>query len=230
MKSIVRAVESLSSSILDNSGAVFYSAPPAFQEQKNIYILGLNPGGNPISQAENTVRCQFIGWKKKEEPWSAYVDEVWEGAAAGTHGMQPRVRHMADILGIDLRLTPASNVVFVRSSTEATLLANKARLLDECWPVHQAVIDQLGVRIILAFGATAGSWIREQVKADDPVNEFKESNARGWTSMAHRSAEGMIVCTLTHPGRADWRNPKADPSPMVKSVLQTRSLQSPPPS
>ena len=36
-------------------------------------------------------------------------------------GMQPRVLHMLASLGLDARAVPASNVVFVRSSTEAKL-------------------------------------------------------------------------------------------------------------
>ena len=34
--------------------------------------------------------------------------------------------------------------------------------------------------------------------------------------LAHRADSGLTVLTLTHPGRVDWRNPAADPSPMVR--------------
>lgn len=220
MKKILNAVETMPATTLDRSGAIFYSAPPAFREQKSVYILGLNPGGDPVSQADNSIRRQYSAWRQQEEPWSAYVDEVWEGKTAGAHGMQPRVRHLANAINIDLRLTPASNVLFVRSSTEATLLEDKEQLFGACWPVHQAVIDELGVRMILAFGGTAGWWLRERVQAHEKIDEFKETNARGWTSTAHRSPDGFVVCTLTHPGRADWRNPDADPSPMVGRTLR----------
>jgi hypothetical protein len=224
MKNIADAVSSMPADVLNASGAVFYSAPPAFDGHKQIYILGLNPGGNPEMQGENTVRRNFENWEGQTEPYSSYVDEIWEGTVAGAHGMQPRIRHLAEALGIDLRLTPASNVVFVRSATEAELEANKRDLLDACWPVHEAVIKSLGCRVIICLGGTAGQWVRERVGAEDECDSFRETNRRGWTSVAHQSPDGIFVCTLTHPGRVDWRNPDADPVQMVKRVLGLAGL------
>ncbi|MEE4540184.1 MAG: hypothetical protein V2J51_17035 [Erythrobacter sp.] len=225
MKNIADAVSAMPSEVLDASGAVFYSAPPAFDGRRPIYILGLNPGGDPLAQAENTVRRQFENWQGQTKPYSSYVDEVWGGTTAGTHGMQPRIRHLAEALDIDLRLTPASNVVFVRSATEAKLEADKTELLDACWPVHEAVIESLGSRVIICLGGTAGRWVRERVEAHKQIDCFKETNGRGWTSVAHRSANGVFVCSLTHPGRVDWRNPDADPSPMVNRVVKAAGLE-----
>jgi hypothetical protein len=37
------------------SGAVFYSGKKAFTGNKTLYILGLNPGGCPINQKEDTI-------------------------------------------------------------------------------------------------------------------------------------------------------------------------------
>jgi hypothetical protein len=224
MKNIADIVYSMPADVIDASGAVFYSSPPAFDGHRPIYILGLNPGGNPEIQAENTVRRNFENWERQTEPYSSYVDEVWEGTVAGAHGMQPRIQHLADVLGIDLRLTPASNVVFVRSATEAKLEANKSELLDACWPVHEAVIESLGCRVVICLGSTAGRWVRERLDAKHECDKFTETNLRRWTSVAHQSPDGMFVCTLTHPGRVDWQNPDADPAPMVKRVLKLAGL------
>lgn len=224
MKNIVDAVSNMPTDVLDASGAVFYSAPPAFDGRQPIYTLGLNPGGNPELQAENTVRRNFENWEGQTHPYSSYVDEVWNGVVPGAHGMQPRIRHLADALGIDLRLTPASNVVFVRSATEAKLEANKSELLEACWPVHEAVIESLACRVIICLGNTAGQWVRERLCANDECDKFSETNRRRWTSVAHQSPDGLFVCTLTHPGRAGWENPNADPAPMVKRVLKLAGL------
>lgn len=224
MQLIADVVSKIPDDVLDASGAIFYSAPPAFYGHRSIYILGLNPGGNPEMQTANTVRRNFENWQGQTEPYSSYIDEVWEGTIAGTHGMQPRIRHLAEAIDIDLRLTPASNVVFVRSPTEAKLEANKSELLDACWPVHEAVIGSLGCRVIICLGGTAGRWVRERVGADEECDKFRETNRRGWTSVAHQSPDGIFVCTLTHPGRVDWRNPEADPTPMVKRVLTLAGL------
>lgn len=224
MKMITEAVSAMPKEVLDTSGAVFYSAPPAFDGCRPVYILGLNPGGDPATQAENTVRRNFQSWAEQVEPYSAYIDEIWGGSVAGEHGMQPRIRHMANALAIDLRHTPASNVVFVRSATEEKLQAKKRDLLGACWPVHRAVIESLSSRVIICLGSTAGRWVRECMGAHEQFDSFKETNDRGWTSTAHRSSVGTFVCTLTHPGRVDWRNPDADPAPMVKRVMKAAGV------
>ena len=120
------AIGQLPPQISKRSGSVFYSGPSAFEGHRRLYILGLNPGGSPVVQADETVARDLSDWKELNRPWSAYLDESWQGRSPGTHGMQPRMRHMFDQLGLDLREVPASNVVFVRSANEAALAAEKA--------------------------------------------------------------------------------------------------------
>lgn len=218
-KSIATAIDQLSPSIAHRSGSLFYSGPSAFEGHRPLYILGLNPGGSPITQADETVAHDLTEWKALTKPWSAYLDESWQGRPPGAHGMQPRMRHMFDQLGLNLREVPASNVVFVRSANEAALAAEKASLLSQCWPVHDAVIRDLDVRVILCLGGTAGRWVRDAVGAHQLLDRFFERNARGWTSEAHLAPDRRAVVTVTHPGRADWRNPAADPTPLVRAVL-----------
>lgn len=217
--SIEAAIGQLPPQISKRSGSVFYSGPSAFEGHRPLYILGLNPGGSPVGQADEIVARDLSDWKVLNRPWSAYLDESWQGRPPGTHGMQPRMRHMFDQLGLDLREVPASNVVFVRSANEAALAAEKATLLTQCWPVHETVIRKLGVRTILCLGGTAGRWVREAMDAHQLLDRFSEQNARGWTSEAHVAPDGRAVITVTHPGRADWRNPAADPTPLVRAVL-----------
>ena len=219
---ILSPITKLSPSIMHRSGSLFYSGPSAFEASRSIYILGLNPGGSPSTQVDETVERDFTEWQALTKPWSAYVDESWQGRSPGTHGMQPRMRHMFSQLGLDLREVPASNVVFVRSTNEAALAAEKAALLSQCWPVHEAVIRELEIRTILCLGTTAGRWTREAIRADKLIDRFKEQNDRGWASEAHIAADGRAVVTVTHPGRADWRNPLADPTPLVRAVLSRR--------
>lgn len=216
---IETALDRLPATLLSRSGSVFYTGRDAFTAQRPLYLLGLNPGGDPLRQADNTVQKHIDGFRTRIKPWSAYADDSWEGAKPGTWGMQPRVLHMLGKLGYDPRLTPASNVVFVRTRDEAALTAESSRLIRECWPVHQTVIETLGVRIIVCFGGTAGAWVRQRLSAIELVDEFIEQNARGWKSTAYRARDGRVVVTVTHPGRADWRNPKSDPTPLVRRAL-----------
>lgn len=218
-RSIEDALDGLSQELLSRSGSVFYSGREAFTGQRPLYLLGLNPGGDPGAQATNTVAKHIHEFRTRRREWSAYADDSWEGAQPGTWGMQPRVLHMLAQLGLDPREVPASNVVFVRTRDEAALKAEKATLLGECWPVHQAVIDSLGVRAIVCFGGTAGRWVRDKTGANQLLDQFKETNGRGWTSEAHRAFDGRVVVTATHPGRADWRNPAADATPLIRRTL-----------
>ena len=206
----------------NRSGSVFYSGRGAFRQPSNIYILGLNPGGSPVGQAKETISADLIEWNKLPERWSAYADESWMGRPPGKCGLQPRVLHLFNKLGLDPRDVPASNVVFVRSTTEASLSVEKRSLLAACWPVHERVIASLGVRTIVCLGTTAGAWVREAVSANVLFDEFRETNNRGWRSQAHRNLKGLQVLTLTHPSRADWTNVEADPSPMVRRAISSR--------
>ena len=51
------------------------------------------------------------------------------------------------------------------------------------------------------------------------VGQFSEQNARGWRNQTHLAADERAVVTITHPGRANWCNPSADPTPFVRDAL-----------
>jgi hypothetical protein len=216
---IEAALEGIPATLLGHSGRVFYSGRGAFSAPNDAYILGLNPGGDPDRQVAETVSADLQRFRDGPGWWSAYADESWHGAAPGTWGMAPRVLHLLNSLGLDPRSVPASNVMFVRSSTEATLGSNKSALLEACWPVHRAVIEALNAHVILCLGGTAGRWCRQQLDASRLVDSFRETNSRGWCSETHEADGGRKVLTLTHPGRANWCNPDSDPSDLVMRAL-----------
>ena len=102
--------------LLNESGSVFYSGSLAWRAATPLYVLGVNPGGSPDSQATETVAWHTDKVIRMEpDNWSAYRDESWKGAPPGTWGMQPRVLHMMNALGMDPGQIPASNLIFVRS-------------------------------------------------------------------------------------------------------------------
>ena len=87
----------------------------------------------------------------------------------------------------------------------------------EPWP--QAVIDRLGVKVVVCIGKRAGNWVRQQFNAHEPIDWFTERNKRQWESHSHRSDHGIIVVTLTHASQADWTKPASDPTNLVKRAL-----------
>ena len=215
---IRNAVDDLPPEALKRSGSIFYSGKEAFVGRKPLYILGLNPGGIPAEVPTTTIAGSIDVFKRRDEPWTEYLAS-WEDAEPATWGLQPRILHMLEQLKLDPREIPSSNVVFVQSRGEKELELEKVELLESCWPLHQAVIDNLSIRTILCFGSTAGAWVRGQLGAHNPIDHFTETNNRGWTSRTHGDKVGRQVITVTHPSRVDWRNPDADPTPLVQRAI-----------
>jgi Uracil DNA glycosylase superfamily len=202
------------------SGKVFYSGRQAFSQPSDLYVLGLNPGGDPHANAEETVASHTLQVASLlPADWSAYRDESWEGSRPGTWGMQPGVLHMFGALGIQPGGVPCSNLVFPRSRSAAELKKELPSLVEMCWPFHLKVIELVKPKAIVCFGQDAGKIVCQLLSAGELCGEFVESNFRGWKSRAFKSSHGPRVIVTTHPSRADWRNPAADPTPLIAATL-----------
>ena len=217
--------EKIPSRFMEMSGSVFYSGRDAFSAPCDLYVLGLNPGGNPDRQAKETIRWHTDKVLKREpRDWSAYRDEKWENKPKGTHGMQPRVLHLLDRLGYSPGKVPASNVVFPRSRRASSLVGDMTQYADECWIFHQTVIDKLKPRAILCFGNESSKFVRERVHTKKMIDCFEERNDRRWRSRSYINGEGLIVIQLTHPSIADWKATATDPTDLVKRALEKRGI------
>lgn len=203
------------------SGSVFYGGRSAFSGPAPVYILGKNPGGDPVARPDETA-ARHTGFVLNDAPdeWSAYCDEAWTGRAVGQAQLQLGVQHLLAALELDPRRVPASNLFFARSRQSADFgPADQNALIDLCWPFHQAVIQHLRPRAIICLGVDTGKIVRQRLQADHLVATFAEQNKRGWKSRAWRNEQGQFVFALTHPGRVSWYRPPTDPSPMVARVL-----------
>lgn len=208
-------------SLSNKSGAVFYSGKRAFKGQADLYILGINPGGDPQVQIDETVEShtrQVLN--DKPANWSEYRDESWEGHYPGTYRMQPRILHLCKRLKLDPGEIPASNLVFARSKRKATLDGEFPEMARACWPLHQAVVDELGVNVILCLGRESGDWVCDQVGARNEINRFVEQNSRRWTSVTYINEIGLAVVVATHPSIAKWQAPNTDPTGLVRRALR----------
>ena len=214
-------VELIPPSLMGESGKVFYSGREAFSSPAPLYVLGVNPGGNPENHKTETVQShtrQVVS----DLPfnWSAYRDESWEGAAPGTHGMAPRVLHLIRRVGLDPGKVPASNLFFVRSSRETHMAERQAALKELCWPFHALVIGRLRPRIVLCLGGTAGKYVRQKLAANRAVGQFVEQNNRRWISRSFENVNGLRVVVATHPGRANWCAQATDPTELLLQAFQ----------
>lgn len=208
-------------SLVHESGKVFYSGREAFSSPAPLYVLGVNPGGDPENYKNETVENhtrQVL--TSLPSNWSAYRDESWERAVPGTHGMAPRVLHLFRRVGLEPGRVPASNLFFVRSRREAHIKERQVALAELCWPFHARVIERLRPRAVLCLGGTAGTYVRKKLGADRPVGQFVERNNRRWTSQSFENANGLRVVVATHPSVADWCAQATDPTELVVQALQ----------
>ena len=93
------------------------------------------------------------------------------------------------------------------------------RLAQQCWPLHQAVVETLGVRVLVCLGRRAGDFVRERLAAHTLIDQFIEANDRRWRTRSHDNASGVVVVTATHPSKADWTAPATDPAALVQRAL-----------
>lgn len=208
-------VKEVPDSLLDKPGSVFLSGRRAFNSQSDLYLLGLNPGGD----SDKTVRKDINNvLHHSQKDWCAFCDERWKKSGDGKNAMQRGPLYLFKKVGRNPRCVPASELVFLRSSN-FKLLANPDALTDKCWPFHQAVIDKLGARVIVCLGRETGWRVRKYLDARTKVCEFVENNNRRWKSYLHKNQDGLFVADLTHPSQVKWSEPKSDPTSLVVMAL-----------
>lgn len=217
---IEKFANKIPSDLLKISGSVFYSGRNAFNGKKKLYILGINPGGNIKKQKNETLE-----WHTKkvlfENPknWSAYKDESWNRSFPGTSGLQPRILHLLRQLNLSAYETPASNVVFVRSSREKDIKELFNEYAEKCWDFHENVISELGIKTILCFGKSSGNFVKRKLEANNLIDEFIENNNRKWKTQVYENKNKTKVIIATHPSIADWTNIKTDPSSIIQQHI-----------
>ena len=218
-------------SLMKKSGSVFFSGRTAFSKPNpsGMYILGINPGGgDPGGTRESFISSHVKDiLKKKCADWSAYRDDHW-GFAPGKHFLQRNVLHLLSEVKAEPHEVPASEVVFLRSKGVGGLIKffgkSYEELADECWPFHKAVIDKLGVRVVVCYGKPSGEYVRGRLDAHRLVNKFAVpvgEKGKFRTSYTYRNEAGLTVVTLWFPGigHPSWRNPDADPTGLVVKAL-----------
>ena len=210
--------------IAQRSGKVFYSGRAAFSGDRPLYILGYNPGGNPLApaNAEETVAAHTQKVLRDPQPnWSAYRNESWEGGQAGRRPLQRRMRALLEQLQVDPGAVPASNIIFVRSRGADDSAQESKELQERCWPFHQAVIAQLRVQVILCLGEKAAQVVKEKTAAHTPLKTFMDES--GVPNVCFSNEAGLKVIRVTHPSYRYWTLPPRALVNFVKRAVQSGS-------
>ena len=206
------------------SGKAFHSGRLAFSAPRDLYILGLNPGGDPEDRSE-TVDSNIEQVRHEAEDWCAFLDQDWRpggryyGRAKAP--LQLEMQELAACLGLDLRGVPASDVFFTRSR-QAHHTANQRELVElsmrgagpsrspaegSCWPFHQAVIKGLGIRVVLCLYNGAAEFVREKTGARaQPVDRAcaRSRAGREYWRETFETPSGLKIVQITRPTGIPW--------------------------
>lgn len=134
------------SEVLNESGSILYSSHETLKSG-DVYLLGFNPGGaggNPVEQSINTMLTNIS---------NSYLDESWENHngvwANGEAPLQKRIQWVLESLGLNTRDVCASNLIFLQSREASDISFSLAK---KCWPVHEAILNIIKPKLIIAFG------------------------------------------------------------------------------
>lgn len=134
----------------NESGSVLYSSP-ATLKLGSLYIIGLNPGGDPSTHPISVKESLVAAFERPSEKYSPYVDEFW--GANGTYSRhQKNVQSLAKICGKDIKDIFSANFIFVRSIGTAGIKDRIFDLATACWPVHKLFLSIVRPKLILCLG------------------------------------------------------------------------------
>ena len=118
-----------------------------------IYVLGLNPGGNPENFGSIASHIEAT----PGGPWSCY-DESWN-TLPGRHPHQLRAKKYIFTLGFDHRDVLATNAYFTTSKDARDLalitsrmLCGSANAFAPYWEVHKLLLSIVRPKLILCLG------------------------------------------------------------------------------
>jgi|AntAceMinimDraft_11_1070367.scaffolds.fasta_scaffold00918_6 hypothetical protein len=137
------------SDVLSESGSILYSSHETLKSG-DVYLLGFNPGGaggKPVEQSINSMLTNTD---------NSYLDESWENHngvwANGKAPLQKRVQWILESLRLNTRDVCASNLIFLQSREASDISYS---LAEQCWPVHEAILNIIKPKLIIAFGNSA---------------------------------------------------------------------------
>lgn len=192
---------------VNKPGAVLYNGWDTLRSNNGLYIMGFNPGGDP-----NKIKTSVLESLEIRDNYCSYWDECWRESCQEDckehHGMsrhQERVRSLAQVLGCDIRETPAANAIFLRSKSQNDL-DSSWELFKKCWPVHEVFLSIVQPRIILCLGngesASAFSFLRKMLASN-------EKTTTGLVKSFSVDSINCLVIGVRHPSYP-WFDPTKD--------------------
>ena len=168
-KTLHKELTKILAPIADRKGEVMYSPAEALRPN-DVYLLGFNPGqGGPETSIQEHLTYSL---KRTDNAW---LDERWGKIPGESSPLQDRMWKLFEALGLDLRTTPASNLIF-RTSPDMTGV--DYHILSElCWPAHELILSIVKPSKIIAFGngedKSPYAFIRDRYECvENPPQKF----------------------------------------------------------
>ncbi len=134
------------SDFLDKAGGILYSGHETLTPGA-VYLLGFNPGGTGGKSLGLNIDSMLSNTD------NSYLDEVWENGkgecAKGEAPLQKRVQWVLESIGLNPKEVCASNLIFLQSRQANDI---SYALAEKCWPVHEAILNIVQPKLIIAFG------------------------------------------------------------------------------
>jgi len=153
LQTLWRCLCSLPKNVLGYPGRFMYNSISSLRKDK-FYLLGINPGGDP--EKENMpLRSEIREWFVWEKDASAFEQ-------FGETPYKETLKALCFEIGKDLHDICASNLYFVRSTDQDSLMKGKKSTLyklglstsgKEFWPVHEALIEIVEPKCIFVIGS-----------------------------------------------------------------------------
>jgi hypothetical protein len=203
--------------LADRPGKLLYSGIGTLCVGK-VYLLGFNPGGDPDIENASSA-ADLANRAAQPSDWNEYIDGRWAPRGhvrrQGTAPMQRRVVHLLEQLGLPTRSVCASNLIFARSR-DSSELSDKAQLAEQCWPVHQFIIDHVCPQGIISIGGTpVFDFICKHAEFSSTLEQFQAGHgdwkcAAAQVRLGSRNLALVSVPNLAryaidrHPGVVRW--------------------------
>lgn len=203
--------------ILDQSGSVFFSGYGTLLNPNGVYLLAINPAGDPetnnktISKSldefqekiDEDFREEKINSQYNNAYFHAYLDEDWEDK-----DFQKNAVDAFEKLHLCLRQTCTSNSIFQRTKKETDIYGIKTtrNAYIHC---HDYIINtMINPSVIIAVGETPwlalkDNWEDEKGK-DVPLNTNNGKAVKGSPWYIESKDGDKILCYLPHFSWSSW--------------------------
>jgi len=139
------------SDLLQERGGILYSSHETLKPS-SVYLLGFNPGGSGVKPLKEGINSMLSNSE------NAYLDGKWGNKSgswgAGEAPLQKRVKWLLSELGLNPADVCASNLIFVQSRKASDICFSLAK---QCWPVHEAILEIVRPKLIIAYGNSTDS-------------------------------------------------------------------------